>query len=406
MFDAKTLWKARVASFLKEISRYLKYMFNDHLMIVLVILLGGGALVYKDWVSQLPPDFPGLPLIALVAAVLLTHSPVFTLLKQPDLVFLLPLETKLKPYFQRALLFSWVLQIYLLFLLLAALGPIYVQVTGKPFSVYSGYLLILFLVKGWNILANWYRLYLTDKRIGIVEALVRAVINFGFVYMLLDNGPIWYLAAFILVMAAILLGYDTKLRGTRSLKWETLIEGDAHRMTTFYRLANLFTDVPELKSKVKRRSWLNWLTATLPFKPISVHRYLYWKTFARTSDYLGIYVRLIVIGGIVLYFVDSRYIKAGTFVLFLYLTGYQLMTLYRHHRNNILLDLYPVPSAGKIKAFMFVLFQLLMVQSLLYTMAVLLSGDWVAAILLLAAGVIFSLLFTNLYAVSRLKKFN
>ncbi|PAF11597.1 hypothetical protein CHH61_26455, partial [Shouchella clausii] len=52
----------------------------------------------------------------------------------------------------------------------------------------------------------------------------------------------------------------------KGLKWEYLIDQEERRMTSFYRLANMFTDVPKLKDRVKRRKWLDWLLSGIPFK--------------------------------------------------------------------------------------------------------------------------------------------
>ena len=51
----------------------------------------------------------------------------------------------------------------------------------------------------------------------------------------------------------------SKSNRNKGIKWEFLIEQDERRMTAFYRLANMFTDVPKLKNKVKRREWLDGL---------------------------------------------------------------------------------------------------------------------------------------------------
>ena len=56
------------------------------------------------------------------------------------------------------------------------------------------------------------------------------------------------------IAAAIFFGlyvYYKQQTKEKGLKWEFLIEQDESRMTSFYRLANLFTDVPKLKNQVK-----------------------------------------------------------------------------------------------------------------------------------------------------------
>lgn len=45
IFDSKVLWKERFSAYTTEVMRYLRYMFNDHLLFVLVIGLGAGIFI-------------------------------------------------------------------------------------------------------------------------------------------------------------------------------------------------------------------------------------------------------------------------------------------------------------------------------------------------------------------------
>ena len=101
--NSTALWKERFRHFLKEVRTYSKYVFNDHLKFIFVFIIGAGAYYYQQWLQTLTPSFP----TALVMAVLRSringriHSNV---IKEADLVYLLPVEQKLKPYFTKAFL--------------------------------------------------------------------------------------------------------------------------------------------------------------------------------------------------------------------------------------------------------------------------------------------------------------
>lgn len=41
-FDSITLFKKRFSSYTDELNKYLRYMFNDHLLFVLIIGIGAG----------------------------------------------------------------------------------------------------------------------------------------------------------------------------------------------------------------------------------------------------------------------------------------------------------------------------------------------------------------------------
>lgn len=64
----------------------------------------------------------------------------------------------------------------------------------------------------------------------------------------------------------------------------------------------------------------------------------------RGSEYSGLYMRLVLIGGLLLYFIHDRWFSLGIGGLFLYLIGFQLMPLYTQFRYMVLTHLYPVSA--------------------------------------------------------------
>ncbi|MGJ0467560.1 ABC transporter permease, partial [Listeria monocytogenes] len=92
IFDSKALWKERFSAYTTEVMRYLRYMFNDHLLFVLVIGLGAGIFYYAGWVKTLEPTFPVIPLMVILLTASIAVSPVATLLKKPDIVYLIVQE--------------------------------------------------------------------------------------------------------------------------------------------------------------------------------------------------------------------------------------------------------------------------------------------------------------------------
>jgi ABC-2 type transport system permease protein len=66
MINGSLLWKQRFVHYGHEMKRYLRYMFNDHLLFILLVGIGGGAVVYQHWIERLPPHFPYAFVAALV----------------------------------------------------------------------------------------------------------------------------------------------------------------------------------------------------------------------------------------------------------------------------------------------------------------------------------------------------
>lgn len=402
MFNPQDLWKERFGVFVKETGSYLRYIFNGHLVIVVLFLIGTAAFYYQEWIKTLQPDFPAAWIMALVLAVVLTYSPIQTFLTEADKIFLLPLETKLADYFRKSIIFSLSLQSYLLLIVLAVLMPLHVKVNGADFKSFFVLLIALILVKWLNIMIRWNVLYFIETSVKIVDMVIRFFINAVLLYFLFAGAQLFF-TAISAVFLVLLHVYYKKQTREKGLKWEQLIEDEEKRMNSFYRVANMFTDVPKLRDRTKRRRWLDWLFKSIPYKQDHVYSHLYLRTFARAGDYFGLLVRLTLIGGAALYFFTYGPGQILIALLFLYLTGFQLLPLWNHHQHKLWIDLYPIPEKARKQSFTSLLSRILIFQSAIYAAIVLLKGDWLLGSILLAAGIAFSLFFVYFYSQSKLK---
>ena len=174
-------------------------------------------------------------------------------------------------------------------------------------------------------------------------------------------------------------------------------------MTSFYRLANLFTDVPKLKNQIKRRKWLDRFITRIPFHQDASFSYLFARTLFRSGDYWGLYCRLTIIGVLVHLFITSGIGEIILAVLFVYLTGFQLLPLWKHHQLNMMTELYPVAEKMKQRSFLIILRNLLFVQTVIFTICILIKGDFLTSLIILAAGIVFSIYFVFVYSKGKTK---
>ncbi|MEH7417769.1 ABC transporter permease [Neobacillus drentensis] len=403
MFDENKLWRDRAGGRMKDLGRYLRYIFNGHLVIVLLFLIGTAAFYYQEWIKTLSTNFPAALVIAVLISIFVTYSPVYNFLLEADKVFLLPLEEKLKGYFLRSGISSIVFQGYILLLVSAVLMPIYAKVSGNGFGLFIPFFLVLLLIKAWNLAATWKIQFYVETSVHRWDFLVRYLINAVFTYLMFKQANLFILIIIGFIM--VLYYYSFHVRTTKmGLKWDQLIASEEKRMSSFYRLANLFTDVPKLKETVKRRKYLDFLISKIPFSQEKTYLYLFTRTFLRSSDYLGLFVRLTVIGVLAIYFISSGIGQLLLTVLFLYLTGFQLLPLWNHHQNKLWVDLYPVSQREKTASFHFLLMLVLVVQSFIFSLFILLKAEWFYSLLVLGAGLVFSYIFVYFYSKSRLKK--
>ncbi|WP_079709112.1 ABC transporter permease [Paraliobacillus ryukyuensis] len=402
MFNAQRFFMNRFRAYVKETSRYLQYMLNGHTAIALLFLLSAGAYYYQQFLSTLPANFPTVWIIAFFFSLVATYSPIQTFLKEADLVFLLPAEQQMSRYFFNAIFVSYLLQLYLVILVLAVFAPLY----AASFGDYRGYWLyaiVLLILKAWNLMATWWMLKIRDKYSRMFDNVARFILQFVLFFFFIEGSPVFAGITTFLLFFLFLYAYYLNMR-QKALAWDLLIEKDRMRMRSFYRLANMFTDVPHLKSQVKKRHWLvHLLTARVPFDQKNSYTYLYRITLARSSDYLGMYIRLLVIGLIAIYYIPQQWIAVLIGILFLYLAGLQLMTIWQHHRTVLWIDLYPLSHDARKQAVIRMLQQLLFLQTILFTLTVVVSKDITGSLMMLIGGLLFSLLFVYGYIKGKLK---
>lgn len=336
MFDSHAFYKKRLSSHLKELGRYTRYIFNGHIAIAMLFFIAAVAYYYQAWLAQMPENFPTAPIIGIAFGLIVSYSPVRTLLQKPDLVFLLPAEEKMKPYFRNSMIYSFFIQLYLILLVAAVFGPLYTaSFPEREGNEYLLTVILLFVFKVANLFANWwmYRIRETNKR--RLELSVRGLLNILIFYFIIASEMIAAGVTTILFVVLFLFDYYLARKQT-GIVWDLLLEKDQNSMQAFYRIANMFSDVPHIKNRVRRRRWLvSLVTRNIPFDKRHSFDYLYRITFVRSGDYLGMYVRLVIIGGLFIYLIPNIWVKLLFVILFLYLSSFQMMTL-----TNITVRLY------------------------------------------------------------------
>ncbi|AKS37497.1 ABC transporter permease [Anoxybacillus gonensis] len=358
MIDGKQLWKQRMAAHMAEVRRYGRYMFNDHLLLVLLISIGAGAVFYKRAVDELT-SFPYAIVAALLLAFAVTQGGVRTFVKEADAVFLLPVERRLRPYFWRAVGYSFFLHLSVSLAVFVVLLPLHVKFSVQPFSVVA---IAIVLLTGWNTFVQWQE----EARIGRdrFHTFVRFFVNVTLFYFLLLKQYVWMLVPLLFM---VIIARHVNLKGRKNgVQWEQLLADERKRMQAFYRLAHAFVDVPYIKHTVKKRTWLRFFFRLLDRSHMRPYTYLYVRTFFRAGDYFGLFVRLTAIGSIFI-FTLPRGVEWFA-LLCAYATALQLLSIRSYHRGHSLLFLYPLSPHEARRSFMRVLLVIGGSQALIFAM--------------------------------------
>lgn len=405
MFNPDALFKERFNEYLKTMSRYLRYILNGHTTIALVFLISVLAVYYQQWLSNLPENFPAVYILGVIFGLVVTWTPIQTFLKEPDLVFLTVAEDKLKPYFKRAGIYSYFIQLYVVLFVAAGLGPMYTNAfQEKSLQSYLIILIILLVLKLVNLLIHWKMLKIRNKNIRMFDTVIRILLNSGiFVSIMLENYIL--LATSIILLCVIIINNYSLTKKQSGLAWDVLVEKDRNRMQLFYRMASMFVDVPHLKTKIKKRRILtSILNKRTSFESKNSFDYLYKLTFIRSNDYISMYVRLIVLGGVIIFFLPNEWLKIMMGLLFIYMSNFQLITLYHHHRTNMWVDLYPLNKTNRKKVFLKFIKQLGIIQAVIFSIIMLILKDFTGSLIMFVTGIGFTLLFNHFFIREKINK--
>jgi ABC-2 type transport system permease protein len=371
MMNIEQLWKKRAAHFWVECLRYSRYIGNSGTVTFLVFAFIVGAYYYGQMLHRLPTSYPVEWGIAVLFSLLLTVSPVRTFLREADLVFLLPVEWRMHRYFRSSIAYSFLLQGLYIFIVLLAVWPLYTHRMGGKAEGFLYVLLFLLVVKLANVIGSWQEQRLRERSARSIHAFIRWIANLAVALVLFSQGfQPWLLAALLTFLVAAFFYY--RMLARNYLNWEHLVQREKEALARFYSFVNQFVDVPHMQNRVRRRALFANVVNRLAFTRENAYRYLYGKTFVR-SDLFGMFLRLSVVGLLIIWSIPGDTGKTIAYAIVLYLTGIQLSALRQHHRYVFWNHIYPVPAGWREDAIVRLIFLLMLIQAAILYLAVLLS---------------------------------
>lgn len=294
----KQIFQERRQVFLGSCLRYLRYVLNDHFVLVLLVLLGFVSLQYQQLLQHFPAQPWAVYLLLLVATSLLFFTGrIATYLEPADQVFLLA---------QEGVVLAWLKAVSL-----------------RSFLIWGG-----FQLAGQLILLPLY------LRLGL---------------------PLW---GFIGLNLVLLVGkwfvfqqqVTTYLRDGK-LDWDKAIAAESRRQQSILQFFSLFTKVKGITSDIKPRPYLNGLLNLVKKSPATTWDYLYVRAFVRSGDFFALTLRLLCLSLVSMLLVERSWLAVGLSLLFHYLLLFQLLTLFRVYDYQYLAGLYPLSSAQKLQGF-------------------------------------------------------
>ncbi|TKI68150.1 ABC transporter permease [Lysinibacillus mangiferihumi] len=303
MKNMRDVWSSRFMHYISEVQKYMQFIFTGHIAIVLVFLVGAGGYQYSEWLKIVETDFPAEGLIALIIGILLAFSRPTTLLREPDQVYLLPLESKMSQYFKKALAWTFWSQVWIVAIVYIVCIPLIKAVTElTTLNIWSIFFIVIAL-KFVSVQGEFSYRYSERGHYVWVDRLVRAIVCGVTVYMGLQMQLL--LALVVAVIGYVYVWVFRKKCANEPVPYEHFVKLEQNRMMSFYRFANYFTDVPHLHGSIRRRAWLDWFYQFIPYQKGNAQKYLVFRTFIRTDDHFYLWLRLTVISAVIAAFVNT-----------------------------------------------------------------------------------------------------
>lgn len=406
--DLEQFRKKRVMRYQKKMSRYLMYVFNDHFVLVLLFALGGLGYAYSEYLKR-QANIPVLLTIAVCAMLALCLFPgrTATLLEAADAIFLTPLGNQMESYIKKMNTRSYVLPFLFLMAMVFSVMPLFVTGQFIQFKDAYGFVAIVWILKSvemdFALLTATVALKNSRKRAVLIFKTLFFIVSLLLILLAVFVSPLLTLAVtFLICMPAKV--YLTKKRKENRFDVEWLIEEEKNRQFFLYRLINLFTDVPYVRSAIKRKRWLDHLLQPFYTRTVNPFDLLYLKAFTRNSSFHSLFFRLLIIGSLIQAFSPLKWLNVLFAVFFLYLIGFQLLPIYRHYDGSTFATMYPVPDEDRKKAVQKLILLLLIPSSFSFFACSLLTLKGIDAALLLLIELAFTAFFTASYLPKRIKK--
>lgn len=267
--------------------KYLRYVFNDHFTLFLLILLGALAVQYAQFLQgHALKLWMRVLLLFLVSLIALLPGRMATFVEAADKVFLLIQEQAVRRVLRMA----------------------------------------------------WLRSLLFPGVVGAVLVLIAApLLRFSFLVIV-----IWWLL--LLVVKGGLLALRLRQWEVNGiLQWERMIRYEENRKVSILRFFALFTTVKGVKAPSHRRKYLDFL---LP-KTKRTYEYLLSRSFLRSGDYLGLTLRLLLLSVLALIFVHSALVAVILVGVLDALLLFQLFSLREAMDYQLLTRIYPLKKTAK-----------------------------------------------------------
>jgi len=401
----ENLFKKRRTNYIKELLKYVRIVVNDHFVLILFILLGAGGFAYSNYLETLSLGMLSPRILVAILFFIVTSTGGLTLLLEPaDKIYLLPKEREFQDVFKKLTYRSYLESLISVAMVTVVTFPIFVATFNAEtidglfiFLALSGLKWLNYLVKiapfFENNSARNQKKQLVFAGVKLITIVSLAFINIKITAVLITG----------LVLYTVYLFATNKIYSDQVFKWETMIQAEEKRRQRLFRFIGMFTDVPKIETSIKRLPWLDGVLDSLSKRTQNAPYYYVLRLATRNTDYSMLVIRAAIVGSILLLLTANVTISVVLLLLFLYIIGFQLITLVDQVKHTPQFQIYPImPTAIERAVFKFI-FQILNGVNIILTISAMISLGLIG-LTLLPIGILMSYLFSYVYTPRRLKR--
>ena len=386
---------------------YSKYIFNSHLIMFLIIVLGAVLINYSKWIAIASKVelYSVYTAATVVFSYYLVSTKIKTYIKEADAVFLLPLEKYYRKVGLKTVINSTVVHIITVIIFYFATKPI----TNLIGNIDRLSIIMLLIVIIWNNLLKYLQV-IHYKEIIWSKLLLFIVIFMQLLVVFFDDIAIRIIYLISIIVLAVFTLHIMKNAGNKLndkdqekyvVNWNQAADYDKHRIESYLKFVNMFVDVPLSGVKVARRKYFDILLPKLTkdnFKKENSFKYYYYRVFLRQENTVYLALRLMLLAVLVIYSFKNTYVSGLAIISYSYLTIIQLVPLYKQMSNNIWHSILPVSEDIKIKSYKQLLTSVMIVTTLLLgVVSILLASFSTMNILVIIGSVVIANIISKIF---------
>ena len=334
--NSEQLWGSRFKTYQKKVMKYAKYMMNDHFMIVFFFLFGFLLFQYSTWLKTIRIlEWPLILFISLLLAVFPLFGEITTYVEEADVHFLSVIGEDFKPYFKRAIRYSWIFPLVMNGIATIFVLPIFMQAFGTGIRSFIAIFVTLVSLKGFHFMIQksiFEGKLPKNSFYNVALYLVNSICLFGIISFI----PKVFSLSMTQVLAVFAFGlYRFASAKPVHFQWNEMIQNEQARQQRIFRVIALFVDVPFLKKhQAKRNQSLDIFVGKLTPNRIHPYRYLLVRTALRSSNYVTVFLQMIV-ATVLLSFASSiwYWIMAIQSIMIVVIC-FQFASLYKHPKAH------------------------------------------------------------------------